>query len=420
MEKRIESVESLKKRIAYENKDLEKLEFDFNRDFKILMPYYEEWKAGQLKSALKLSQLDEIISQVMKNKSMAEKTFEERILLDLQDCFRTTYQGKEYSWISSSSYTPGGCVSHLDVPNFNKLNKLISKNKSLPSPVLVFLKQNLEDSTKYNEKNEYTPYFNDNKSEFMKDKNKIDSIRDDIAFLNKKMKIAKEEETKREQAVNCASEVTIKNQRLKELVTQVNDEISYIEDIVYTFNHCRDLELTSKEKLIQDKDFCYRFEKILKGSLCHSHFRPIKGDNCDTPENSTDSIKVLSCELSLANKSNMNNCQEDYVSKLMLFSIQPFCQEIQTKQISMNSEEFKTLRKILSQNLTSGVPVGFESQNKTFSIIGIKPEGDNCSYLIRNYEKKVEEWVSEKDILPKIEKLKFISRESFVPDLFFK
>jgi hypothetical protein len=96
------------------------------------------------------------------------------------------------------------------------------------------------------------------------------------------------------------------------------------------------------------------------------------------------------------------------------------CHEYQTQAINMDSEEFKTLRKILSQNLTEGVPVGFESQNQTFSIIGIKPDGNHCSYLIRNYGKEEEEWVPEKDILPKIEKLKFMSNKNFGPDLFKK
>jgi hypothetical protein len=232
--------------------------------------------------------------------------------------------------------------------------------------------------------------------------------RNKFKILEQKYSSIAEFETHVENTSKCQGEHVLQEQRLNEIQTKSNSEISAMEDLLYSTSKCRNAKI---EKELIGNNFCERFNFFIENMRCISEYPDFAETplSCSTGQDIVDETSFKKVLCSLESKENPNNCNDNGLDPYWKYRY--ICSNkaphVDSKVTSLEQGRMGA-RELIGENIARGIPTIINKDNLHSAIIGVKSEGSVCKYLIRNYKDQSEKWVDEDNILNFLNEFHFL------------
>ncbi len=217
-------------------------------------------------------------------------------------------------------------------------------------------------------------------------------------------------ETKIKAATACVGENRIENNRFIEIQSKSDQELSSMEDLLYSNSKCRKAKI---DKPLEGNTFCERFNFFIKNMTCVKDYSDIIEAENSCSENDEPLIgkelKNIKCILdkTCTNGGLEDKWEKEYTCTTHLHGLE--------KPLAFQKEAIRKVRAFLGEKIARGVPSIATMGRKTIAVIGIKKEALECKYLIRDFSNQTEKWVDEEEVLNGVFEFHYLNRTKINP-----
>lgn len=397
-----ESYNDSKKDIQYRENLIETKERELNEKYQSFLETFK--KRDRLESAL-----EEVKKLPLKKKGDVEKAFE-----NLASCMIETLKGSKVRYEPNYrqvlvAMSPWECYRYDESSrNFFEYEIKESAKRKKVHPLTTLILENSEtffgpdklnqisgaDKAYQKLKRERVLLY-DEKNKFQKLEIKYNSV---IKF-----------EKNIEELKKCQSESSIVNNRFTEIQSKKDSEIASMEDLLYSNSKCRK-SLVKKD--ITGQSFCERFNFYITSMDCISESSEFADLNLVCPEENNlfnnFNLKKAVCHKMTTDTPfcSDNNFSSQFKNRFECKSSAPHL----AKELTSLEEARIKAREVIGENILRGQPTITTNENNYLAIIGIKPNGKDCNYLIRDYTTQTEKWLDENDVLTFSKEFNFLRR----------
>lgn len=223
--------------------------------------------------------------------------------------------------------------------------------------------------------------------------------RDEFKQIELKYNLIAEFETHIENTTKCKGEHILQEKRLYEIQSTNDSEISSMEDLLYSTSKCRNAKI---EKELVGNNFCDRFNFFIDNMKCINEYPDFAEASfaCNSRLEILEKTNLKNILCGIGTKETPSICNDNGLDPYWKYRY--ICAKgsphIDIKVTSFDQGRMGA-RELIGENIARGIPTVINMNNAHSSIIGVKSEGPECRYLIRNYKDQTEKWVDEDHIL---------------------
>ncbi len=369
------------------------LERDIKNESDFLANFNAKYGSIEEKFNLNRALYNEILNKEKALEDKAKKTKQEKSFLKMSYCLKSTldYAPKNNNLLT---YKVEDCyrIYHVKPNLFTETNPEDQLSKLLGSLGQNFVDENFSGSVQ--------DYIEAKARKERIENGLIDAYKNKISKLEQELDRRKKFDAMIEKnLMGCKTELTIPLKDFKDVKPSENYAYEAANDLLMSVtsdykisNHTYyNINKTTVDDIFTDL--------IFKG-YCTDRPRQESLENCEEDKSDLEKVATIfeSCFDRDQNANNLTGMSSlsDYFKK--------------TSDVKEKKQDLENLRRTVVTNLSQGITVTAKIDKKNNSIIGIKEDKGVCKYQIRDFSKKETYWISESELLERLNEIKYLVR----------